>query len=404
MLFWRNAGRISQSILNFPEVRQGLENRGFEIRRLCPISQSPPVELMISQHLMNPFIASYKKYTLRFKKPAETSRGTLREKTVFFIRLTDRRRSNRVGLGECAPWPGLSLDDRPDFEAKLANVCDALNRGHSPAEMDLADFPALAFGLEMAWRDWQHGGSRQLFKNDFSRRGKPIPIHGLIWMASPADMLQQVQRKVSQGHTCLKLKIGALDFAAECALLSDIRRHYPPDQIELRLDANGGFSPEIALERLSELAQFQIHSIEQPLKPSQWQAMTTLCSSSPIKIALDEELIGIASQARKRELLETIKPHYLVLKPALLGGFAAAEAWIALAQELGIGWWVNSALESNIGLNALAQWTSSLNPTAVQGLGAGQLYTNNIPSPIRPTQGALIYDQTLAWDVSAIVA
>lgn len=353
---------------------------------------------------MSPFVASYKKHTLIFKKPAGTSRGRLRTKTVFFIRLADRRRSNRIGLGECAPWPGLSLDDRPDFEAKLAAVCEELNRRCPPEEMDLTDFPALAFGLEMAWRDWQHGGIRQLFDNDFSRRGRRIPIHGLIWMGSPEDMLRQVHHKVSQGHTCLKLKIGALDFAAECSLLSDIRHHYPPDQIELRLDANGAFSREFAFEHLSELAQFQIHSIEQPLKPGQSQDMAKLRHHSPIDLALDEELIGVTTQARKRELLETIKPHYLVLKPALLGGFAAAEAWIALAQELGIGWWVNSALESNIGLNALGQWVSSLNPTAIQGLGTGQLYTNNIPSPIRPTRGALIYDQTLTWDVSTIMA
>jgi o-succinylbenzoate synthase len=353
---------------------------------------------------MNPFAASYKKHTLIFKKPAGTSRGVLRTKTVFFIRLTDRHQPDRVGLGECAPWPGLSIDDRPDFETKLAEVCDALTQGHTPAQLDLADFPALALGLDMAWRDWQHGGTRQLFENEFSRGQKPVPIHGLIWMGSPADMLQQVHHKVSQGHTCIKMKIGALDFADECALLSELRRHYPPDQIELRLDANGAFAADTALERLRELARFQIHSIEQPIKPGQWQAMARLCTHSPIKIALDEELIGITPAVRKKELLAEIKPHCLVLKPALLGDFAAVKGWITLAQELGMGWWVNSALESNIGLNALGQWTSSLNPTTIQGLGAGQLYTNNIPSPIRPTHGALSYDKTLDWDVSEIVA
>ncbi len=352
---------------------------------------------------MVPVSASYKKYTLRFRKPAGTSRGPLRTKTVFFIRLTDRRRPDRVGLGECAPWPGLSLDDRPDFEEQLADVCVRLNRGSSPAERELADFPALTFGLEMAWRDWEQGGARQLFDNDFSLRRKPIPIHGLIWMGAPADMLQQVHLKVSQGHTCIKLKIGALDFAEECALLAEIRRHYPPERIELRLDANGAFPPEVALDRLEELAQFQIHSIEQPLKPGQWPALAALCARSPVRVALDEELIGIASTARRKELLEAIKPHYLVLKPALLGGFAAAEAWIALAREAGIGWWVNSALESNIGLNALCQWTSTLNPATVQGLGTGQLYTNNIPSPIKRVRGALVYDTTAGWDLPEIV-
>lgn len=347
---------------------------------------------------MSPFVASYKKYTLDFKKPAVTSRGVLSTKTVFYLRLTDRGQSVRVGLGECAPWPGLSVDDRPDFEAKLAEVCGALNAGQSPTQLDLADWPALAFGMEMAWRDWQRGGSRQLFENKFT-----IPIHGLIWMDSPAAMLQQVHHKVSQGHTCIKLKVGALDFEEELALLAEIRRYYPPAQIELRLDANGAFSPDIALERLADLARFQIHSIEQPLKVGQWPAMARLCAHSPIKIALDEELIGVTAAARKKELLAEIKPHYLVLKPALLGGFAAAEAWLALAQEMGVGWWINSAMESNIGLNALAQWTSFLKPTTIQGLGSGQLYTNNIPSPIKMGHGSLVYDPAVAWDVAALV-
>lgn len=352
---------------------------------------------------MSLLIASYKKYTLDFKKPAVTSRGVLPVKTVFYLRLSDRRQPDRVGLGECAPWPGLSVDDRPDFEAKLAEVGEALNQGHLPGELDLADWPALTFGLEMAWQDWRHGGTRQLFENEFSRGRKPIPIHGLIWLDSPADMLQQVHSKVSQGHTCIKLKVGSLDFETERALLAEIRRCYPPERVELRLDANGAFSPDIALERLTDLARFQIHSIEQPLKAGQWPAMARLCARSPIKVALDEELIGITAAARKKELLAKIKPHYLVLKPALLGGFAAAETWLALAQELGIGWWVNSALESNIGLNALGQWTSFQNPTTIQGLGAGQLYTNNIRGPIKLSKGSLVYDKTVGWDVSELV-
>jgi L-alanine-DL-glutamate epimerase-like enolase superfamily enzyme len=223
-------------------------------------------------------------------------------------------------------------------------------------------------------------------------------------MGSPADMLRQAHQKVSQGHTCLKLKVGALEFGEECALLAEIRRRYPAERLELRLDANGAFTPEVALDRLGELAQFQIHSIEQPLKPGQWAALAALCATSRVKIALDEELIGISSTGRRQKLLAEIRPHYLVLKPALLGGFAAAEAWLELARQAGIGWWVNSALESNIGLNALGQWTSALNPATVQGLGTGQLYSNNIPSPIKPVRGTLVYDDdSLAWDVSGIV-
>jgi O-succinylbenzoate synthase len=347
--------------------------------------------------------ASYQKYTLRFKKPAGTSRGFLHTKETFFLRLIDPSQPTRLGLGECGPLAGLSIDDRPDFEAHLARVCDLLNQGCSPADFDLTDFPALAFGLETAWLDWQHGGRRQLFETDFSRGIASIPNHGLIWMGSRADMLAQVHAKVAQGCTCIKMKIGALDFQEECNLLADIRHAYPSDQIELRLDANGAFTPDSALKRLTELAQFEIHSIEQPLKPGQWLAMADLCAASPVDIALDEELIGLKRATDKKSLLETIKPAHLILKPTLIGGLAAAEEWIRLAQAEGIGWWVNSALESNIGLNAICQWTSSLHPTIPQGLGTGQLYTNNIPCPIRVTDRGLVYDQNLAWDVSGLL-
>lgn len=349
----------------------------------------------------NPFTASYQTYTLHFKQPAGTSRGVLRSKPACFLRLAA---PGRVGLGEAALWPGLSPDDRPDFEARLAAVCRALNRGQPPAELDLAAWPALAFGLETARLDWAGGGTRRLFDTPFSRGKESIPLHGLIWMGRPADMLQQVHHKISQGHTCLKLKVGALDFDTECALLADIRRHYSPETVELRLDTNGAFSADAALDRLGRLAQFHIHSLEQPLKPGQWPALAALCAHSPINIALDEELIGLTTPAQKTALLAQVKPHYLVLKPALLGGIAAAQEWITLAQAAGTGWWVNSALESTIGLNALAQWVSFLRPAGVQALGTGQLFTNNIPSPLRPAHGALTLDPALAWDVSAITA
>lgn len=352
---------------------------------------------------ISPFTASYQKYTLIFKKPARTSRSALLNRDVFFLRLTSKElEANRLGLGECGPLPGLSIDDRPDFEARVAEVCRHLNRGGSPDALDLTDFPALAFGLEMALLDWRGGGQRRLYHNPFSLGQAALPTHGLVWMADPAGLRRQIEQKVAQGFTCLKLKVGALAFETECQLLADIRRTYPPDQIELRLDANGAFTPENVLERLTALAEFDIFAIEQPLKPDQTAVLVDLCRRSPIPIALDESLIDIHRRAEKKALLERIRPDYIVLKPSLIGGFAAAEEWIELAEGLGIGWWVNSMLESNIGLNAICQWVGSLKTDLTQGLGTGQLYRNNIPAPLELAGAGLRYDPGGAWDVSAI--
>lgn len=350
------------------------------------------------------FSATYKKYTLVFKIPARTSRGDMLTRDVFFLRLADEENPERIGLGECGPLAGLSIDDRPDFEAKLAQVCHHLNNGHLPADLALTDFPALAFGLEMALLDWQGGGQRQLFENDFSVGQANLPTHGLIWMADRIGMLAQIRQKVGQGFKCLKFKVGALDFEEECHLLAEIRRLYPADQMELRLDANGAFTSDNALARLAALAEFDIDALEQPLKPGQWLILADLCRQSPIPIALDEELIGINDIATKRALLKTIRPQYIVLKPSLLGGLAAAEEWIIQAESLGIGWWVNSMLESNIGLNAICQWVGSLDTRVIQALGSGQLYTNNIPAPIKLNGTGLVYDLDHSWDVTMIAA
>lgn len=338
--------------------------------------------------MTNKFIATYQKYTLLFKEPAGTSRGFLREKTVWFVRLADRQNPERVGVGECAPMAGLSLDDRPDFEAQLARVCAQINAGETLPAIDLSVFPALAFGLETALLDWRGGGKQRLFDTPFSRGETALPTHGLLWMAEPEALLQQARAKVAQGFTCLKMKIGALDFAAECALLAQLRREFPA--VELRLDANGAFTPQNALHRLESLARFNIFALEQPLKPGQPAEMAGLCARSPIPIALDEELIGLNTASQRQHLLETVRPQYVVLKPALLGGFSAAEDWITLAGHQGLGWWVNSALESNIGLNALCQWVSALAPAGIiHGLGTGQLYANNLPAPVQLAGAAL---------------
>ncbi len=357
---------------------------------------------MNSKNAMKQFHASYQAYTLRFKKPAGTSRGALHTKETFFLKLADPDDPTCFGLGECAPLTGLSVDGGAGFEDKLAEVCQQLNEGLSPVDLDLAGYPALAFGLEMALLDWFGGGQRRLFAASFFTGDQAIPTHGLIWMGDRADMLGQVRRKVEQGFTCIKMKIGTLEFAEECALLTDIRREFSADKIELRLDANGAFTLENVLVRLQRLAEFEIAALEQPLKPGQWEAMAALCADSPIPLALDEELIDISTSTEKYTLLQTIRPHYLVLKPSLIGGFQSAEEWITLAEHAGVGWWVNSMLESNVGLNALCQWVSTLKPTLTQAMGTGQLFENNIPSPLQLKGTTLIYDQALAWDFSQI--
>ncbi|MGD1840471.1 MAG: o-succinylbenzoate synthase [Thermonemataceae bacterium] len=263
-------------------------------------------------------------------------------------------------------------------------------------------FPAIHFALEIAFQDLQQGGKRQLFENDFSNGTAPIPINGLIWMGPKSIMLQQIKEKLAAGDRCIKLKIGAIDFEEELALLKYIRTQFGSEEVIVRVDANGAFKPEEALEKLKRLAELALHSIEQPIATQQWEKMAKLCEQSPLPIALDEELIGVVD---RKALLATIQPQYIILKPSLLGGWAASEAWIALAKKHNIGWWMTSALESNIGLNAIAQFTGnlSLHPTATyQGLGTGQLYHNNIPSPLEVNGGWLHYRSHVNWEVGDI--
>lgn len=331
---------------------------------------------------------SFEKYILHFRKPAGTSRGFLTEKPAYFIHIKDSE-TGTEGIGECPILPGLSIDERPDFEEKLDEVCEYLNQGQQlniPA--GLQEWPAIIFGLETAILDVQHGGKRLLFDNAFSRGGKGIPINGLVWMDNIEGMWQQVQEKIAANFPCVKLKIGALNFESELELLERIRKRFP--NTEIRLDANGAFKPEEALVKLQQLSEYRIHSIEQPVKPKQYKLMAQLCKESPIPIALDEELIGVIHSDEKISLLETIKPQYIILKPSLIGGFASADEWIALAEERNIGWWATSALESNIGLNAIAQWTGNKDTSLSQGLGTGSLFTNNIPMPLEIKNGKLL--------------
>ena len=316
-----------------------------------------------------------------FKEPAGTSRGVYLTRTSRLVHLTCDDLPGIVGTGECAPLPKLSCDDLPDYDAVLRRHCDDVcARGGIDVET-MRDVPSMLFGLETAWRQLHGGGSTALSDTPFARGEEGIPINGLVWMGDFDTMASRLEQKLAQGFTCVKIKIGAIDFADEIALIRRLRDRYGSDRIELRVDANGAFSPVEAMDRLQQLAANDIHSIEQPIMAGQWQEMARLCQSSPLPIALDEELIGVNTPKRKRELLDTIQPRYIILKPSLHGGMAGCREWIALARERGIGSWITSALESNVGLNAIAHLAAEVygpSITMPQGLGTGQLFIDNI--------------------------
>ena len=318
--------------------------------------------------------------TLHFKQPAGTSRGVYTTRRVWYLHLTSDSQPGREGIGECAPLPNLSCDDLPHYEQLLSSLCQEAAQSGIDYER-LRPYPSILFGLETAFRHFERG-TASLWDTPFSRGEQGIPINGLIWMGSYTHMLAQIEAKMQAGFRCIKLKIGAIHFEEELSLLKIIRRHFSAKEIELRVDANGAFSPAEALEKLKRLSELDLHSIEQPIRAGQWDSMARLSQLSPLPIALDEELIGVHSKSRKKELLETIHPQYIILKPSLHGGLRGSQEWIAAASQLGIGWWITSALESNIGLNAIAQWCATLHNPLPQGLGTGALFTDNIPMPL----------------------
>jgi O-succinylbenzoate synthase len=342
--------------------------------------------------MAGPMKARAVKHTLLFKRPSATSRGVLTEKDTYFLIL---EANGKQGIGECGLLKGLSIDDVPEYEAILEELCNQLNNNTLDSTL-ISNFPSLQMGLEMAQESLKADSPFLLYPSDFTKSISPIPINGLVWMGEFDFMQAQIEEKLTQGFRCVKLKIGALDFSKELLLLEQIRKHFTAQQIEIRVDANGAFSPESALDKLKILAQFELHSIEQPIAAGQHEQMRVLCEQSPLSIALDEELIGVSSM-QKEALLDKIRPQYIILKPSLLGGFAASLEWIQLAEARQIGWWVTSALESNIGLNAIAQWTATLTTDRPQGLGTGGLYTNNIPSPLVVENGYLRYDSRQQW-------
>lgn len=338
------------------------------------------------------------KLLLKFKKPSGTSRGILYEKPSWIIKITNE--NGVIGIGEFSVIPGLSPDYENDFlyELQIQKAIDFLkslleNRHQSILNefvIQFRDFPSLIFGVETALLDLFNGGKEILFDNDFSRGLASIPINGLIWMGNHEEMQNQIDEKLSLGFQTIKLKIGAIEVEEELALIEKLRQKYSSEQITIRVDANGAFSFEKAKEILLKLKELEVHSIEQPIKAGQFQQMKELCELNIIPIALDEELIGVNKTEDKVELLDFINPQYIILKPSLHGGIFGCTEWIELAEQRNIGWWMTSALESSIGLNAIAQFTAQYNVQIPQGLGTGGLYTNNLPSQLVIKRGKLI--------------
>lgn len=340
--------------------------------------------------------ATYQKYILDFKQPSGTSRGILTQKETWFLVL---EKDGKKGIGECGILRGLSADDRPDYEAKLQWVCEHIFLGKEQLWEALLEFPSIQFGVEMAFQSLAASSPFLLFPSDFTSGQKTIPINGLVWMGDEVFMKQQIEDKITQGFRCIKLKIGAIDFEKELQLLAYIRQNFTPNQMEIRVDANGAFGLSEALCKLNQLTGFQIHSIEQPIAKNNTDTMAVLCKNTQLPIALDEELIGVFTLKEKEALLQKIKPQYIILKPSFVGGIRGTDEWISLAEKYQIGWWITSALESNIGLNAIAQYTFLKQNMMPQGLGTGGLFTNNFDCPLEVKNGNLRYNPTKNWDI-----
>lgn len=348
--------------------------------------------------------ANYQKYTLQFKRPSGTSRGVMFEKETYFLQIFS---ADMKATGECGILKGLSIDDRPDYENQLQWVCENITLGEEELLASCVEFPSIQLGIETAFaslRALQSGRNAfELFPSNFLSGKQPMKINGLIWMGEYPFMRQQILEKIEAGFSCIKLKIGAINFEDELKLLKMVRDDFSANEIELRVDANGSFSADEALEKLKRLSDLNLHSIEQPIAVKQWEKMADLCAKTPLPIALDEELIGIFDNRARQEMLTQINPQYIILKPSLVGGFAQTKDWIDLANAHRIGWWITSALESNIGLNAIAQFTYLQGNKMPQGLGTGSLYTNNFDLPLVIRGEEIWYDKNLGWEVTQII-
>jgi len=356
--------------------------------------------------------AVFTKHTLDFKFEAGTSRGILKHKDSYFVKIFDHENPSVFGLGECSPLKGLSIDDRPDFDLQLLSICEHFNTLDLevyPWNLNIIleqvldkTFPSIIFAFETAMLDLMNGGKRVVFNNAFVKANRTININGLVWMGQRDFMLAQIDEKLAAGFNTIKMKVGAIDFTKECEILAYIRERFDDHKITLRVDANGAFSIQEVFVKLQKLAEFKLHSIEQPILQGNEDFMAELCQNTPVPIALDEELIGVREYTDKYKLLKSIMPQYIILKPTLLGGFQQCREWIENANRLKIGWWVTSALESNVGLNAITQFTAEFNNNTPQGLGTGQLYNNNIPSPLEISQGTIYHNPRNAWDLEVL--
>lgn len=353
--------------------------------------------------------ASYTKRTFHFSFNARTSRGAMKQRDSWFLKIWDDTQPEVFGLGEAAPVSGLSRERPSEVHDQLEDLIRWINSGEKmPSSASLKEIQSLFasmnlsssvyVALETAWLDYCNGGRRVVFDTEF-HKGKPLSINGLVWMGGLDFMLQQASIKIEEGFTCIKLKIGGLNFEKELDILNFLRRKYFRDQITIRLDANGAFRSDQAMYKLMDLSRYDIHSIEQPVKPGS-PLLTELCQKSPIPIALDEELIGKNTRAQKEELLDRVKPQFLVLKPSIHGGFLGCAEWIELAGTRKIGWWLTSSMESTVGLNALAQFASQFENPLPQGLGTGMIFNDNIPSPLEVKKGFLHWNSKESWDLS----
>lgn len=344
-------------------------------------------------------ICYYKKFNLHFKKPGGTSRGVLLDKSTYFIFLEE---DGKTAYGECNLFTNLSCDDRPGYEEKLQDICNRLPEEKHKLLEELNDWPSIYFGVETVLKDWKNGSQQIIFPQAIGDNGFSIPTNGLIWMGPKEEMKQQIVNQLKRGYTSIKLKVGAIDFESELELISYIRKEVSSEEVEVRLDANGAFALTDVMEKIKRLSELDISYIEQPIQAGNWEEMATVCEKSPIKIALDEELIGVQNKEQRQKMIRTISPQLLILKPALIGGFKAANEWKKLIEDQGGSWVITSALESNIGLNAIAQYTALDWSEYAQGLGTGQLFTNNFPSPYTVDAKGLHYHLHQKWDFSSL--
>lgn len=344
--------------------------------------------------------ARWVEHTLQPRFELGTSKGAINARTVWYLIAWDTARPEILGIGEAALFPGHSKEFPADVKTKLIELCANTSDWQRRLTTDLVDVPSVRFAVEQCLRDLSVSGTKELFPSAFTLGQRPIPINGLVWMGDKATMKQRIREQIEKGFTTVKMKIGAIGIDDELELLRDVRSEFSASDITLRVDANGAFGAGDAMWVLERLAELQVHSIEQPVHAGLYEVMAELCERSPLPIALDEDLIGLNTRDAKVDLLDNVKPKFIVIKPSLVGGWAATQEWIALAKARNIGWWITSALESSIGLNAIAQYTATLNVDMPQGLGTGSVYTNNIASPLLAERGALRYLPEVAWDLS----